>query len=48
MHPEKKIILENIMADNAMSDSFEGRLINPGHGNESIWFLLDLAVRYQD
>ena len=48
MDKEKKIILENVTVDSEFSDSHEGRLINPGHGNESIWFLLDLAVRFGD
>jgi len=26
-------------------DSFEGRLINPGHGIEAMWFVIDAAVR---
>lgn len=26
-------------------DSFQGRLINPGHGIEAMWFVLDAAVR---
>lgn len=43
---DKGIIMENVYADGTLSDSFEGRLINPGHGNESVWFLLDVAVRY--
>ncbi len=37
------IIVENIMQDNSLSDSFEGRLINPGHAIEAMWFIMDLA-----
>ena len=37
------IIVENIMSDNSLSDSFEGRLINPGHAIEAMWFIMDLA-----
>lgn len=42
------IILENIYPDGTFCDSFEGRLVNPGHGNESMWFLMDLATRYNN
>ncbi|CAF0730621.1 unnamed protein product, partial [Didymodactylos carnosus] len=38
------LILEYINADGSgQCDSFEGRLINPGHGIEAMWFLLDIA-----
>jgi N-acylglucosamine 2-epimerase len=46
--PEFGVILENINADGTFSDSFEGRLVNPGHGLESMWFMMDLAVRRND
>lgn len=42
------LILENVTMDGSFSDSFEGRLINPGHGLESMWFVLDLAKRSED
>lgn len=29
-------------------DTFEGRLINPGHGIEAMWFLMDVAERLQE
>ena len=43
--PELGVILENIGIDGSFSDSFEGRLVNPGHGLESMWFLMDIGVR---
>lgn len=46
--PDKGVIVENILADGGFSDSFEGRLVNPGHGLEAMWFILDLAVRRGD
>lgn len=46
LNKERGVIMENVFADGSFSDSFEGRLVNPGHGNESMWFLMDLAVRY--
>jgi len=45
LNKEHGIIMENIYPDGHLCDSFEGRQINPGHGNESMWFLMDLAVR---
>lgn len=46
--PELGIILENVTPEGAFSDSFEGRLVNPGHGIEAMWFLMDLAERSGD
>lgn len=46
--PELGVILENISPDGSFSDSFEGRLVNPGHGLEAMWFIMDLAVRKND
>ncbi|CAL1520549.1 AGE family epimerase/isomerase [Chitinophaga sp. MM2321] len=43
--PSMGLILENITPDGEFSDSFEGRLINPGHGLEAMWFIMDLATR---
>ena len=42
------IILENVKPDGSFSDSFEGRLVNPGHGLESMWFVMDIAERRND
>lgn len=42
------VILENINLDNTFSDTFEGRLINPGHGLEAMWFIMDLASKNKD
>jgi N-acylglucosamine 2-epimerase len=36
------------MPDGAFSDSFEGRLLNPGHAIEGMWFMMDLAHRRGD
>ena len=44
-HSETGLILENVNLDDSFSDSFEGRLLNPGHGLESMWFIMDLAKR---
>ena len=45
---ESGLIRENVTPDGDFSDSFEGRLLNPGHSNESMWFMMDLAVRNND
>ncbi|MGV8963571.1 MAG: AGE family epimerase/isomerase [Candidatus Saccharimonadaceae bacterium] len=39
------IIVENVKLDGTLSDSFDGRLVNPGHGIESMWFIMDLGER---
>lgn len=39
------IILENVGMDGEFVDCFEGRLVNPGHGLEAMWFLMDIGVR---
>lgn len=41
------LIVENVNPDGSLSDSFDGRLINPGHGIEAMWFIMDLGVRLQ-
>ena len=46
--PDSGLILENINSDGSFSDSFDGRIINPGHGLESMWFMMDLAKRSND
>ena len=42
------LILENVNPDGSFSDSFEGRLLNPGHAIEAMWFIMDLAIRNND
>jgi N-acylglucosamine 2-epimerase len=42
------LILENITPDGQFSDSFEGRLLNPGHAIEAMWFIMDLGERLND
>lgn len=39
------IIVENVTKDGKLSDTFDGRLINPGHAIEAMWFIMDLGVR---
>ena len=42
------LILENVTPDGQFSDSFEGRLLNPGHAIEAMWFVMDLAEKRGD
>jgi len=46
--PQSGLILENVHHDGSFSDSFEGRVVNPGHIIEAMWFIMDLAVRKND
>jgi N-acylglucosamine 2-epimerase len=40
------IIVENVTVDGEnLSDSMEGRLVNPGHSIEAMWFIMDLGKR---
>ncbi|MGV3766364.1 MAG: AGE family epimerase/isomerase [Chitinophagaceae bacterium] len=42
------LILENVTPEGNLSDSFEGRLVNPGHVLEAMWFLMDVGTRFND
>jgi N-acylglucosamine 2-epimerase len=43
--PELGIVVENVTTDNQLSDTFEGRVLNPGHAIEAMWFVMDLGKR---
>ncbi|WP_299580015.1 AGE family epimerase/isomerase [uncultured Sunxiuqinia sp.] len=43
--PELGLVVENLNADETLSDTFDGRLLNPGHAIEAMWFIMDLGVR---
>tara|TARA_B100001175_G_C19491034_1_gene632602 strand:- start:741 stop:1910 length:1170 start_codon:yes stop_codon:yes gene_type:complete len=43
---KRGVILENISPDGGFSDSFDGRLVNPGHGLEAMWFIMELGVQF--
>jgi N-acylglucosamine 2-epimerase len=42
------LILENVTPEGQFSDSFEGRLLNPGHAIEAMWFIMDIGARKND
>ena len=46
--PQTGLILENVYQDGSFSNSYEGRVVNPGHIIEAMWFIMDLAVRKND
>ena len=44
-----KCMVENVSSvDGSLVDCFEGRVINPGHNLEALWFLMDLGVKMND
>ncbi|PLZ19093.1 AGE family epimerase/isomerase [Fischerella thermalis] len=45
---EKGLMYESVAPDGSHIDCFEGRLINPGHGIEAMWFIMDIARRQND
>lgn len=44
---EQDLVFENVCPDGSLLNSFEGRLLNPGHAIEAMWFMLDLGERLQ-
>ncbi len=40
--PERRLILEHVALDGSEFDTPEGRHVNPGHGIESMWFLIHM------
>lgn len=42
------LIYEFVRHDGSHEDSFNGRLLNPGHGIEAMWFMIDIGVRRND
>ncbi|MFA4869834.1 MAG: AGE family epimerase/isomerase [Pedobacter sp.] len=45
---ELGLILENVSDKGEFVDCFEGRVINPGHGLEAMWFIMDLGNKMSD
>ncbi|HSR38314.1 MAG TPA: AGE family epimerase/isomerase [Phnomibacter sp.] len=44
--PDLGHVMENVAPDGSFVDCFEGRLLNPGHTIEAMWFIIDLAKRF--
>lgn len=45
---DRNLVFESVSPNGAHPDCFEGRLINPGHGIEAMWFIMDIARRRND
>jgi N-acylglucosamine 2-epimerase len=45
---KRLLVREAVNPDGSPADCFDGRLINPGHGIEAMWFMMDLASRRHD
>jgi N-acylglucosamine 2-epimerase len=48
MDQDRGLLFEHVAPDGSHVDCFDGRLINPGHGIEAMWFLMDIARRRND
>lgn len=46
--PELGLIVEHLGTDNELVDCMDGRLLNPGHAIEAMWFIMDLGKRLGD
>ena len=46
--PELGLIVEHLGTNNEMVDCMDGRLLNPGHAIEAMWFIMDLGKRLDD
>jgi len=42
----RKLIFEHVAPDGSHPDTFDGRLLNPGHGIECMWFVMAAAEQY--
>jgi N-acylglucosamine 2-epimerase len=45
---DRGLMFENVAPDGSHLDCFDGRVINPGHGIEAMWFIMDIANRSND
>ncbi|GGK42141.1 MULTISPECIES: AGE family epimerase/isomerase [Flavobacteriaceae] len=48
LNKKSGLIYEFVRPDGSLEDSFNGRLLNPGHGIEAMWFMIDIGVRRND
>ncbi len=46
--PELGLIVEHLSTDGQLVDCMDGRLFNPGHAIEAMWFIMDLGKRLGD
>jgi N-acylglucosamine 2-epimerase len=45
---ERGLMYENVAPNGSHVDCLDGRLVNPGHGIEAMWFIMDIARRKSD
>jgi N-acylglucosamine 2-epimerase len=45
---DRQVLHEHAAPDGSKLDCHEGRLLNPGHGIEAMWFIMDIAERRKD
>jgi N-acylglucosamine 2-epimerase len=45
LDPDRGLLFEHVAPDGSHPDCFDGRLINPGHSIEAMWFIMDIARR---
>jgi N-acylglucosamine 2-epimerase len=43
---ERKLVFEHVAPDGSHPDTFDGRLLNPGHAIECMWFVMAAAEQY--
>ena len=48
LDPQSGLVFEHVAPDGSAMGCFEGRLLNPGHGIEAMWFMMDIGQRRQD
>ncbi len=46
--PALGMLVENVAPDGSLVDSFDGRVLNPGHVIETMWFVMDIGKRIGD
>lgn len=46
LDPESLLISENVTPSGEQIDSFDGRLLNPGHAIEAMWFMMEVGQRH--
>jgi N-acylglucosamine 2-epimerase len=45
---DRGLMYENVTPDGGHLDCMDGRLLNPGHGIEAMWFMMEIGQRRQD